>query len=148
MADPISTTLLTSTIVSLMTSALGISNTLSDLAKASLVFPRKIELLKNEIGVMRGVVDECFRTVDEGPIEVPPHVKDLLVSTFEQGEEVERLAFKASQVALGSSTASPVRKLFSRMKAMYFILSSEKHLTSAVATLRDKVGLLRDACSE
>lgn len=148
MADAISTTLLVSTIVSLMTSALGISNTFSNLAQASVVFPRKIELLRREIGVMRGVVDECFRTIDDGSIEAPPHVKDLLVATFEQGKEVERLAVKASDAAMGSSTASTARKFVSRAKSMYFILSSEKHLTSAVAILRDKVGLLRDACSE
>jgi hypothetical protein len=145
MSDPISITLLVSTAYSLATSVVG---PVSDLVRASVIFPRKIELLRHEVGAMRGVVDECYRTIDEGPIEAPPHVRDLLVATFEQGMEVEELAVKASDAVSGAQSTSKTRIVFSRAKSMYFIIRSERALTSAVAIFRDKVGLLRDACSE
>ena len=97
---------------------------------------------------MRGVVDECYRTIDEGPIDAPLHVRDLLLAAFEQGMEVEELAVKAWDAVSGAQTTSFSTRIFSRAKSMYFIIRSERALTSAVAVFRDKVGLLRDACSE
>ncbi len=138
--DPLNTVLLTSTIFSLTTAVIG---PISSLVRASVVFPRKTQLLGHEISAMRGVVDECFRTIDQGPVDAAPHVKDLLITTFAQGKKVEQLAEKAYRATRGAGG-----RLLARARAMHFILWSEDELTSAVAVFRDNVGLLRDACSE
>lgn len=85
---------------------------------------------------MLGVIEECYRTVDDAPIQTPPHVKDLLIATFEQGAEVDKMLFRAKDAARD------------RLRSIWFISNHQDDLTSAVAILRDKVGLMRDACSE
>ena len=147
MADPVTAVLLASTVISLTTAALGISRTGADLYRATVAFPIGLRLLQQEISVLRGVVDECYRTVSDGPVEVPPHVKDLLIACFDHGREIDQLAMQAENAA-GLFSASTAMRISSKLKTALFILSREKELSTATAIFRDRVGLLRDACSE
>lgn len=100
--------------------------------------------LQQEVSALRGVVDECYETVTGGPVQAPPHVKELLIACFEQGREVETVIERAAESRRNLSST-----VLSRLKMLFFILSSQgKELDSSVAVFRDKVGILRDACSE
>lgn len=142
--DGVSAILLASTVFSLATSSLGFFNSASDLYRGSVIFPRKIKLLKHELEALQGVVEECYRTV-HGVVEAPPHVKDLLYTTYGQGEEIDELAREAVEVV---DRTAGLGRVMSRIKTVSFIVRSEKRLSSEIAVFRDKVGLLRDACSE
>lgn len=144
MADPTSVLLVVSTAVSLSAASLGVVGTGLEAYRSSALFPHRIELLLNEVMALRGVVDECHETIIGGPVQAPPHVKELLITCFEQGKEVEKGIEKAAESIRNLSST-----MLSRLKMVFFILSSQgKELDSSVAVFRDKVGILRDACSE
>ncbi|KAL1875248.1 hypothetical protein Daus18300_003319 [Diaporthe australafricana] len=116
----------------------------TEVYRSSALFPHRIRILLNEISALRGVVDECYETVNDGPVQAPPHVKELLITCFEQGKEVEAFIERAAESRQQLSST-----MLSRLKMMSFILSSQgKQLDSSVAVFRDKVVILRDACSE
>ncbi len=142
--DPVSTTLLVSTALSLASS---VAVPIFGLVKTAAVLPWKLRLLQKEIVVMRGVVDECYQTISDGPIESPRHVKELLYTTHKQGEEVEGRVVKMIHADrdLGWGILG---RIVSIIRMMLLGLGQEKEADSEVAIFRDKVGLLRDACSE
>jgi len=108
-----------------------------------LLFPGKMQLIEQEVAAMRGVADECYRTIDQGPVKVSPHVQELLSTTYEQGRQVEDIVRRALAALRGCPDL-----MRSRFRIMMFLVKDERDLVSAVAVLRDKIGLLRDACSE
>lgn len=144
MADTVSAVLLVSTAVSVLSATLGLVRSGTEAYRSSALFPHRIELLLNEVSALRGLVDECYETVNDGPVEAPPHVRELLITCFEQGKEVEYVIERA-----GDSRRRLSSTMLSRLKMVFFILSSKgKQLDSSVAVFRDKVVILRDACSE
>jgi hypothetical protein len=148
MADPVSTVLIVSTAVSLLSATLGVVNTGTEAYRSSTLFPNRMNRLLQEVSALRGVVDECYETVSGGLVQAPPHVKELLIACFDQGKEIEQVLERAeeSRRNFSSTTLSRLKML---LKMLSFILSSQgKQLDSSVTVFRDKVGMLRDACSE
>ena len=116
----------------------------SEAYRSSLLFPHRIELLQQEVSALRGVVDDCYETVSGGPVQAPAHVKELLIACFEQGRDVDEVVQMAAETRRNLSNT-----ILSRLKMVLFLLSSQgKQLDSSVAVFRDKVGTLRDTCSE
>jgi len=145
--DSLSAVGLASTIILLVSASFSLTTALGNLYTVT-DLPHKIWLLYDEVRVIRSVVDECYQTIEGGPIESPQHIKDLLVSTHEQEKEVEKLVAKALHVVPRRGSNSFATRLHFLIKSATFMVRTEKEMTSAVAILRDKVALLRDACSE
>lgn len=139
-----STILLVSTVVSLVTVTIGFLHNVGNAYRSSALSLHRTELLQIEVSTLRGVVDECYETITGGPVQAPPHVQELMIACFEQGKEVEEFIVRAAE-----PRPDPSSVILSRLKVMLFILSSQgKQLDSSVAVFRDKVGMLRDACSD
>jgi hypothetical protein len=144
MADVSQYVILAATIVSLASATVTTMNTAFDAYQSSNLFPKRIGLLQQEVGALRGVVDECYTTVTQGPVQAPDHVKALLVACFEQGREVDELLEKAVDTRRRMTST-----VLSRLRMVTFILSPRgRELDTTVAVLRNKVGILRDECSE
>ncbi|KAM7183206.1 hypothetical protein V8F33_013733 [Rhypophila sp. PSN 637] len=142
--NSLSILLIVSASISLGTALIG---PLNALIKAVTTIPRRIELLKDEIKTMGEILGECLTTIEEAPTKAPPHVQDLGVATYEQWKDVGELAERAWD-ATAPNSKSAFMSAFWRIRAARYINKREGELVSAVANLRDKVGLLRDACSE
>ena len=93
--------------------------------------------LWTEILVLRDVVDECHGVLDR--VEAPQHVRESLISCFEMGEKVAKLAHEASE---GIDSGR------SRIMVAIQLVTRDDELTKTAAIFRERVVLLRDMCSE
>lgn len=89
---------------------------------------------------MRGVIDECYKTLHGRIVQAPLHVKEMLVAAHEQQRKVEMLISQVTRVHENENEETG--------EVGDFAATKEKELASELAILRDKVGLLRDAYSE
>lgn len=143
--DPFTTVVLISTVFLLVSTSFSLSTALGILWRQLFEFPHKIHLFRDELKVIRSVVDECSQTIEERPIESPPHIKGLLIAAHEQVKEAEELVTKVMPAVTASKRLESSIPL---VMSMSLLFRTEKDLTSAVTMLRDKFALLRDACSE
>ncbi|KAM7201772.1 hypothetical protein V8F20_004733 [Naviculisporaceae sp. PSN 640] len=142
--NTLSIILLISTTFSLITSLIG---PLSNLWKVVSTIPRRIGLLHNEVRTMGDIVGECLSTIEQNPTRAPAHIEDLGVATYEQWKDIDQLAKKTLE-ATAPDTESVLWRSLLRVQRVRWIVKREGELTSQVADLRGRVGLLRDACSE
>jgi hypothetical protein len=140
--DSISIVLLISTTFSLITT---VSPQAHGWVKTFATLPRRVVLLQNEIRTIRNVIDECFETIHGGVLETPVHVREMLTAAHDQQEKLELLI---AQMIHPTTDGREEDVTTSGVKLVIFATTMEEQLNSELAILRDKVGLLRDACSE
>lgn len=90
-----STLIVTTSVLALISTTAILTVTLSKFRTGVKNAPKKYKRLWTEILVLQNVVYECHEILDQ--VEAPQHVRESLISCFEAGEEVERLAQSASQ---------------------------------------------------
>lgn len=158
--NTLSIILLISTTFSLLTSLIG---PLSNLIRVLTTIPRTIEHLRDEVHMMGQILGECLATIIadivdhqqnrksnmNGQVKIPAHVLDLGVSTYERWKEVDELAERTWRATVpGTSTKSVLWSSLLRLQRVRWIVKREGELQSTVGHLRDRVGLVRDACAE
>ncbi|KAL8742249.1 MAG: hypothetical protein Q9190_005240 [Brigantiaea leucoxantha] len=123
--------------LALISTSATLTVTLSKFVTSVRSAPAKFRRLVTEILVLQDVVDECHEVL--GRVEAPRHVRESLISCFETGQEVEKLARSASK-----NMNADRRPLIEAVK----LVLRDDELTRAAAVFRERVVLLRDMCSE
>lgn len=100
--------------------------------------------LRREVAVLQEIVDECAHTLD-GLSQVPVHIRETLISSFEAGQKVHAL--------LEMRRFESPRVDFAHFYGWYlafklYTFSWEQDLAGEVSQFRERVYLLRDMCSE
>lgn len=82
--------IVTTSVLALISTSASLGVTLSKLYRNVRGAPEKLQRLFREIAVLRDVVDECHEVLDRS--EAPRYVRESMISCFELGEEVVRVA--------------------------------------------------------
>ena len=124
-------------ILALVSTSATLTTTISQYITRLRGAKEKFKRLQTEILVLQDVVYECHQALDVA--EAPPHVRESLISCFDEGQEVVALAERASR-GMGDRKQS--------LWTVFRLIHNDDELTKTAAIFRERVALLRDMCSE